>query len=85
MKKKSQKIPFISNGNVTFAKQPFVIDQRLTAMQVQDGYDVEFIQPPLKKLLYRLFVNKSVGLIYVEGLFMFFISPIVLPVPLLIF
>ena len=27
----------------TFAKEPFVIDQRLIAMQVQDGYDVELI------------------------------------------
>lgn len=27
----------------TFAKEPFVIDQRLIAMQVQEGYDVELI------------------------------------------
>ena len=35
----------------TFAKEPFVIDQRLIAMQVQDGYDVELIAALLNSII----------------------------------
>lgn len=35
----------------TFAKEPFVIDQRLIAMQVQDGYDVELIAALLNSVI----------------------------------
>lgn len=35
----------------TFAKEPFVIDQRLIAMQVQDGYDVELISALLNSVI----------------------------------
>ena len=35
----------------TFAKEPFVIDQRLIAMQVQDGYDVELIDALLNSVI----------------------------------
>lgn len=35
----------------TFAKEPFVIDQRLIAMQIQDGYDVELIAALLNSVI----------------------------------
>lgn len=35
----------------TFAKEPFVIDQRLIAMQVQEGYDVELIAALLNSVI----------------------------------
>lgn len=35
----------------TFAKEPFVIDQRLIAMQVQDGYDIELIAALLNSVI----------------------------------
>lgn len=35
----------------TFSKEPFVIDQRLIAMQVQDGYDVELIAALLNSVI----------------------------------
>lgn len=35
----------------TFAKEPFVIDQRLIAMQVQNGYDVELIAALLNSVI----------------------------------
>ena len=35
----------------TYAKEPFVIDQRLIAMQVQDGYDVELIAALLNSII----------------------------------
>ena len=35
----------------TFAKEPFVVDQRLIAMQVQDGYDVELIAALLNSVI----------------------------------
>ena len=35
----------------TFAKEPFVIDQRLIAMQVQKGYDVELIAALLNSVI----------------------------------
>lgn len=35
----------------TFTKEPFVIDQRLIAMQVQDGYDVELIAALLNSVI----------------------------------
>lgn len=35
----------------TFAKEPFVIDQRLIAMQVQDSYDVELIAALLNSVI----------------------------------
>lgn len=35
----------------TFAKEPFFIDQRLIAMQVQDGYDVELIAALLNSII----------------------------------
>lgn len=35
----------------TFAKEPFVIDQLLIAMQVQDGYDVELIAALLNSVI----------------------------------
>ena len=35
----------------TFSKEPFVIDQRLIAMQVQEGYDVELIAALLNSVI----------------------------------
>lgn len=35
----------------TFAKEPFVIDQRLIAMRVQEGYDVELIAALLNSII----------------------------------
>lgn len=35
----------------TFAKKPFIIDQRLIAMQVQDGYDVELVAALLNSVI----------------------------------
>lgn len=35
----------------TFAKEPFIIDQRLIAMQVQEGYDVELIAALLNSVI----------------------------------
>lgn len=35
----------------TYSKEPFVIDQRLIAMQVQDGYDVELIAALLNSVI----------------------------------
>lgn len=35
----------------TFAKEPFVIDQRLIAMQVQEGYDVELVAALLNSVI----------------------------------
>lgn len=35
----------------TFAKEPFVIDQRLIAMQVQNGYDIELIAALLNSVI----------------------------------
>lgn len=35
----------------TYSKKPFVIDQRLIAMQVQDGYDVELIAALLNSVI----------------------------------
>lgn len=41
----------------TFAKEPFVIDQRLIAMQVQDGYDVELIAALLNSVITFLIIE----------------------------
>lgn len=41
----------------TFAKKPFVIDQRLIAMQVQDGYDVELIAALLNSVITFLIIE----------------------------
>lgn len=35
----------------TFAKEPFIIDQRLIAMQVQEGYDVELVVALLNSVI----------------------------------
>ena len=35
----------------TFAKEPFIIDQRLIAMQVQEGYDVELVAALLNSVI----------------------------------
>ena len=41
----------------TFSKDPFVIDQRLIAMQVQDGYDVELIAALLNSVITFLIIE----------------------------